>query len=403
MVTIRKKVQQALELDVQRFKQGGRTAYSLIMDLGTLDSNVPNFVNTERIEKANRRFNPTHSKRIANYIYSMDDWVLGAIVLGIDPEAIQYFSYQDRDGQDSGSMGYIRIPLDGGTSSIMILDGQHRRMAIQSVRDRLRQEIQAEKESLPLNGKDQAVQNLVTKFDSLNAMSIPVIIFEEANVKNLRRMFSDLAQTRNIDAVTKTRFDDRDPFNRAAVEIVELGRSVLLNGRVEMERTTPNRRSNNLLAINQLARCLKVLSFGYGGRASRARILEAQHKYDDLIDLGIAWADEFLPSAREEYELLYSIELEDDYIAKNRASLFAYSVTALQLLAGCHYRWREHGRPIDEFAEWLRTADFDVSSEECIFLKAGMLTLGTNTLVSQSQTVRLGIEYIVTQALLAES
>ena len=316
MVTIRKNRQQALEFDVHRYMQGGRVAYSLVMDLGTLDSNIPSFVNTDRIDKANRRFNPAHSRRIANYIYEIDDWVLGAILLGIDPDAVEFVSFQDEDGQPSEKLGYIRIPLDGGTSSIKILDGQHRRMAIQSVRDQLRQELQVAKSQLSRTGWDNDLQQLSLKSRQLDAMSIPVVLYEEANTKSLRRMFADLAQTRNIDATTKTRFDDRDPYNRAAVEIVELGRSTLLAGKVEMERTSPRRTSNDLLAINQLARCLKVLQYGYGGRASRERIREAQHNYDDLLDAGIDWADEFLPSARQEYEDLCSIELEEDLCRK---------------------------------------------------------------------------------------
>lgn len=400
MVTVRSRNRErVLEFDAQRYQQSGRTAYALVMDLGTLDSVIPSYVNTERIDKANRRFNPTHSRRIAEYIYSSPDWVLGTIILGIDPDAVEFLAYEDADGQSSQTLGFIRVPLDGASSSIKILDGQHRRMAIHTVRDRLRQEIQREKELSSNNGHDLRLQELTEKSAKLDKMSITVDLYEEANTTNLRRMFADLAQTRNIDATTKTRFDDRDPFNRAAVELVELGRSELLAGRVEMERTTPGRNSNCLLSINQLARCLKVLNFGYGGRASRARILEAQHKYEDLIDMGIHFADEFLPSAREEYAELCSIELEEDFVAKNRPHYFAYSVTAIQLLAGCYFRWVELGRKSDELANWLQQADFDVESEDCLFRKAGMLTVGKNTLVSQSQTVKMAVEYIVVRAL----
>ncbi len=400
MVTVRRSREQFLELDAHRYQQGGRTAYSLVMGMGKLDANIPNFVNTERIDKANRRFIPNHSKRIADYIYDIDDWVLGAILLGIDPDELEFVAYKAEDGQLSQNLGCIRIPLDGGTSSLQILDGQHRRMAIQSVRDRLRQEIQVEKELASKNGHDNRLHELTRKFSRLNQMSIPVVIYEEANTKNLRRMFSDLAQTRNIDATTKTRFDDRDPFNKAAVELVELGRSELLANRVEMERTTPLRRSDDLLAINQLSRCLKVLKYGYGGRASRTRILEARDQYDELIDLGIEWADDFLPSAREEYEELCSIELEEDFVAKNRANYLAYSVTVLQMLAGCFHDWTEKGQPWAELAAWIREADFGRSSTESIFRINGMLSTGEPpTLVSRKQEVKATIGYIVAQAL----
>ena len=402
MVKVRKSRQQYLEFDAQKYQQGGRTAYSLIMDLGTLDSNIPNFVNTERIDKANRRFHPTHAKRIAEYIYDFDDWVLGAILLGMDPDDLEFIPYEDTEGQASATLGFVRIPLDGGTSSIKILDGQHRRMAIQTVRERLRHEIQVAKDLAGKNGSNKSLSSLSRKFNQLDVMAIPVIIYSEANTKNLRRMFSDLAQTRNIDAVTKTRFDDRDPFNRAAVELVQLGRSELLAGRVDMERSTPSRTSNDLLAINQLARCLKILNFGLGGRASRARVLEAQHNYDDLLDLGITWADEFLPSARAEYEQLLSAELEEDFIASNRSHHLAYSVTVLQLMAGCYYDWTvEHGLPSEALASWLRDANFDPFSEGCMFRETGLLPGGGTTLTGQRQTVKATLEHIVEESLLS--
>ena len=403
MVTIRKNAPQSLEFDVHRYQQGGRTAYSFVMDLGTLDSNVPNTVSTERIENANRRFNPTHSRRIAEYIYDIDDWVLGAILLGIDPAYVEFTPYLEDDGQPSESLGFVRIPLDGGTSSIKILDGQHRRIAIQSARERLRQEIHTSRNRSSENGRDKNLQRLEDKFARLDGMAVPVLLYEEASIKSLRRMFSDLAQTRNIDATTKTRFDDRDPFNRAAVELVELGRSTLLAGRVEMERTTVGRTSNDLLAVNQLAKCLKVLKYGYGGRASRERIREAQHNYQELIDVGIEWADDFLPSARKEYEELISIEVEEDFVSENRSEHVTYRASIMQMLAGCLYDWNESGLPWQDLASWLRNADFNLKSDTCIFLETGMLIHGDSTLISRKQYIERTINHIVNQAKLTKS
>jgi len=402
MITVRKRKRQALEFDVQRYQQGGRTVYSLIMDLGTLDSNLPSDVNKDRVNRANRKFNPAHSDRIASYIEQCPDWVLGTIILGIDPTSVEFAPFEYADGTPVESLGALSVFLDGGASTMRILDGQHRRMAIRTIRDRLHQESLSSPGSSNNSGNGLRSKSL-EKLQRLDEMSIPVSIYEEADDKNLRRMFSDLAQTRNIDAATKTRFDDRDPFNRAAVELVELGRSVLLEGRVEMERSTPGRTSDNLLSINQLARCLKVLNYGYKGRASRARILEAENNYEELIDLGITWADDFLPSARKEYDELCSIELEESFVANNRTNYVAYNVTVLQMLADCYYRWNELDRPIEELAGWLRQADFDLNSDECIFRKTDMVTPGKPTLVSRWREINATIEYVVEQALLANS
>ena len=399
MVKIRKQEQQAVEFDVHRYQQGGRIAYSLIMDLGTVDSIVPPFVNRHRIDKANRRFNPTHAQRIAEYIYEIEDWVLGAILLGIDPAYVEFVPYLEDDGQESESLGFIRIPLDGGTSSISILDGQHRRMGIRTARERLRQEIHAQKELSSNSSKNGDLQRLQVKLDQLSHMAIPAMLYEEADTKELRQMWADLAKTRPIDATTKTRFDDRDPFNRAAVHLVELGRSTLLSGRVEMERTTAGRTSNHLLAVNQLAKCLKVLKYGYGGRASQDRIREAERNYEDLIDIGITWADEFLPAARHEYEELMSIETEEDFVSEHRSEYVTYRASIMQMLAGCLYAWNEScNLPWQDLASWLRHANFDLKSDTCIFLETGMQAAGDNTLIARKQYIERTIDTIVNQA-----
>ena len=325
-----------------------------------------------------------HARGIADYIYKNNDWVLGSIVLGLEPRSVQFLPYEDEEGKQSDFMGEFRIPLVGGMNNIEILDGQHRRMAIRLVLQELEDEIlNLSDNSANPNGKTGTrLTHLEQKLESLKGMSIPVALYVEPELQSRRRMFSDLAQTRNIDAITKTRFDDRDPYNKAALEIVELGRSELLNGKVEMERSTPARASDNLLSLNQLARCLKILKYGYGGRASRDRISEAIREINIIVDFGSSWADDFLSRSREEYESLMAIDLEEGYVASHRNDRIAYSATVLQLLAGCVYEWNLLQRPWNELADWLREADFDLNSEECIFLKSGMLFPGDTSLIS---------------------
>ena len=239
----------------------------------------------------------------------------------------------------------------------------------------------------------------------------------EADITNLRRMFSDLAEHRPIDKATKTRFDDRDPFNLAAIELAGVdgkpASSEILIGRVEIERSTPLRNSENLLSLNQLARCLKILRYGYGGRSSRDRIIEARQELGKIVDEGIAWVDSFLPNARKEYEALCSIELEDGYVSTNRPHTLEYSATVLQLLAGCIYEWNQRNsigvelvewmrNEDNELANWLREADFDLNSQECIFLKSGMLFPGDTSLISRSQNMKATIAYIVEHAMQKE-
>ena len=406
MVTIPPIEQQDLKSHAQFYRQGGRDAYALVMDLQTLDNILPTPPPeaSTKIVGSNRKFHMPHAQAIRDYLYREEDWVLGTILLGIDPSYVKFRPY-DESGKTSESLGRLEIALVGGLSSIEILDGQHRRMAIRLVLRQLKKEL-SDLEALGKNGTaatENRLESLRNRLETLNRMSIPLSIYAEPDVTNRSRMFSDLAKTRNIDAITKARFDDRDPFNRAAQEIVDNGLSEMLRGKVEMERSTPPRDSDNLLSLNQLARCLSILFYGYGSRVSRARVVESQGRFAEIVDEGIAWADEFLANARKEYDDLCSIELEPDFVANNRSRYIAYSVTALQLLASCVFECRKRGFPLASLASWLRQADFDLDSDECIFLEAGMYIPGESSLASRRKNMQDGIDYIVTQAMLANS
>ena len=108
-----------------------------------------------------------------------------------------------------------------------ILDGQHRRMALQRVSGgssptsgnsrnlnvcpgKNDWKGQSPKEATGGNlAGSELSNNLTWRFRSS--------IYEEADIKQIWSLFSDLAEHRPIDKATKTRFDDRDPFNLAAI------------------------------------------------------------------------------------------------------------------------------------------------------------------------------------------
>ena len=403
MMNIRSLEQPEWKFHAQSYHQGGRRAYAITMDLETLDSILPtpDPEASTKIVGNNRRFHMNHAKNIANYLdENVGNWVLGNIVLGIDPRYVKFVPYEE-GGKPSESLGEFRVSAVGGTSSLEILDGQHRRMAIRLVLKKLEGEIGTGQSDNSFRAKRRVHRDPEAKLDYLKQMSVQVAIYEEPDQKTRARMFAELAKTRNIDAITKARFDDRDPFNRAALKLVDHGLSNLLRGRVEMERSTPPQGSDKLLSLNQLSRCLAILRYGHGSRVSRDRIQESNRDFDEIVDTGIAWADEFLPAARQEYEALDSMELEDGFIAATRADRFAFSVTVLQLLAGCYHEWIRSRRPIGDLAHWIRNADFERESDACIFRQSGMLAEGSPSLVSRRQSVKATIDYIIHHALVA--
>ena len=135
-----------------------------------------------------------------------------------------------------------------------MFDGQHRRRAIKNALSAL------------ARNRQEAASLL-----ALREASLPIMLYVEDRIEKLRQMFADAAQTRAIERNTVTRFDLRDAFNVAALWTAE--ESDLFSGRVEMERASVPRSSNNIIAINQLAITLKTMEVGY--KAGSAKIAMA--------------------------------------------------------------------------------------------------------------------------------
>ena len=244
---------------------------------------------------------------------------------------------------------------------------------------------------------EQLVQTR-SKREALEQQSVPIVLYEEGDIKALRRMFADAAKTKPIEAVTRARFDDRDPFNLAAYEVAE--QSELLRGRIDMERNAVARTSPNLLSFNQVATTLKTLMFGYYGRVSRVRRLEIEADHEPMIKLGVEWADDFLPTTCNEYEELLKRETEDDsLIPTMRQGTFALNATVLRVLAACFHGWREEvGEDVEPLAQFIRRQSFRNTLENSLLVRAGLVMPGTTSPAGRRQEVQKTIRYILRNA-----
>ena len=400
---------QSFRIPAHRFTQGHRTVFTFALDLRQLDSILPQRIDEDVVREANRRLTPSHAKRIENYLKEHEDWVLGAILLGIDTEAVTFNPFLDENGRPNPMFGELKIPYNR-MNSLRLFDGQHRRRAIQDMlsgfvkeENELLRSIDDENESD--QGPDTAkmlkerLAQVREKREFLETQSLPIVLYKEGNIKALRQMFADAAKTKSIEAVTRARFDDRDPFNRAAYEIRE--RSELFRcGRIEMERNTVARTSPSLLAFNQLATTLKTLMFGYYGRVSRIRNTELQVDHEPIVKLGIEWADDFLPACCGEYEQLLNPEIEDASVIPDiRRKTFALNATVLRVLAACFHGWREEvGEDTERLAEFLRKHSFKNTLKKPMLVRAGLVRPGDTSPVARKQEVQKAIRYILRNA-----
>ena len=240
------------QLPAHRFQQGHRVVYYFTLDLATLDGLLPQRIDDSVVRETNRRLTPSHARDIQQYLEDRPDWLLGALLLGISPDALEFYPHQEKDGNEyNPNFGELRV-ITNRANTMRIFDGQHRRRAIQDTLYRLG------------NAEGQ-----LDKLTELQGASVPIVLYAEDDIRELRQMFTDASKTKRIEANVVTRFDKRDPFNLAAMHLVD--ESQLFGGRVELDTTTVARGSQTLLSVNQLAQALRVMTVGYGRRVSRVQ------------------------------------------------------------------------------------------------------------------------------------
>ena len=367
-----------LTVPAHKFRQGGRDVYAFALDLETLDELLPDRVDDRVVKDANRPLTPSHAKRIQKYLEDRPDWLLGTLLLGVSPDAVEFNSYVE-EVNAMGTVGELRIGVRG-LESMKMFDGQHRRRAIRDVLDELSQS-----------------HRHVTKLSFLKEASLPVMLYAEDDIDALRQMFADAAKTRIIERNTLTRFDLTDAFNLAALWVSD--NSDLFIGRVEMERASVPRSSHNIIAINQLAVTLKTLEIGYRGRVSKDRNDRYILALDSLYDRCQAWADDFMPAARQEYNDLIAGEIDNSDIPQQRTATMAYNATVIRILAGCYYEWTKEGDDWAPLAKFLREASLKPESyADALLVDAGVVPPGGISPDAQQRLVIQAIDYIVRHA-----
>lgn len=370
--------QYSLQVPAHRFCQGGRYVYYFALDLETLDGLLPQRVDDGVVREANRRLTPSHAKDIQRYLDEKDDWILGALLLGIARDAVEFTPFRNElDEQPFPNFGELRIRTNR-VNTMRIFDGQHRRRAIHDILADLAEE-----------GDSRSCEKLA----ALRKASMTVVLYVEDNIRTLRQMFVDASKTKRIEGNTVTRFDQRDAFNRVAVRLADS--SSLFKGRVEMDRSTVPRTSRSLLAVNQLAATLKSLEVGYGRRVSRDLNEYYMRNLDDLYRRCLAWSDDFMPAAREEYSGLLSGSIDNSEIPQLRTSTFAYNVSFIRVLAACYFRWMREYESWNPLADFIRRASITPGSGYGLLVNAGLVSPGGTNLLARRQEVAMATEHIV--------
>ena len=121
---------------------------------------------------------------------------------------------------------------------------------------------------------------------------------------------------------------------------------------------------------------------------------------DDLYERCWTWSDEFMPSARDEYEWLMAGDIDNSEIPSEAGDVLGLQrhrrTPARRLLLRVGPRTVRIGTPL---AEFIRSSSLEPGSGKgALLVDAGLVAAGGTTPFARAQLVTSAIDYIVRQA-----
>ena len=196
-------IEMGFKIEAMKIRQGRRTVYVGSMSMGEANRVLPRRPEDQydTITETNRAIDTRHVDRIVEYVGTREDWYLPSVVLSVPESSVRF-----TDGA---------LDIDDG---LLILDGQHRRLAIER---RIR--------ILSESGRDDEL----AEFES---SALPFCLVVESDGQSARQMFADMANGKSIDKLTRLEFDSTDPFNNVSRRVCEESR--MLKGRIHPTKGT---------------------------------------------------------------------------------------------------------------------------------------------------------------------
>lgn len=332
-----------------RYKQGGRTVYSLDLSLTQIASIIP-APDPNVVQPGNRMIRPAHAAAFGEYIRNNDDYVVPAIILR-GAEAFKFETVESVEGSDFGVLELPRLAVN----DLHILDGQHRILGIHMATRAIADELDKAKSQLALARKNEdenaqaefkkriaVLQGQRKRFDS-ERMNLQIVI--ETDPNDVHQMFYDIADNAlGITSAVRVRFDTRKIANR-------VGQAVLLHpllvDRVDLENDRLGRSNPNLLSAKHVADLVRILAVGLEGRISRR--LESELSEHELT----SQACEFFDTLSAAFPKLAAVRegVLDPSILRSE-SLLGSPVT-LRVLAGVWYELRQQGVEMQEIENFF--------------------------------------------------
>lgn len=354
-----------LRFFASRYKQGGRTVYSLDLSIAQVVGLVSE-PDPDRPQPGNRRIQPLHAQAFGDYIREHPEWVAPALIL----RASNTFAFDGIESIEGTDFGVVSLPMLS-IGDLHILDGQHRilgmHMAVRDISEEL-DTARAQLAAARKGGDDpNSVEHLQGVIKRLNAQRrrfeterMAIQLFVETDQRAYQQMFYDVADNAlGITASVRARFDTRKITNRILNDVMK---HPLLNGRVDLERDRLGRINTNFLSAKHVVDIVRIISVGLEGRISRR--LEDELQEQDLI----ARTFEFFDTLTLAFHQLAQVQDGSVTPAELRQHSMLGSPVTIRVLAGAYYELRNKGRDQEAIMRYFEHLDPFLSAPATDFL-----------------------------------
>lgn|GEM_PF-515441 len=292
-----------------RYKQGGRTVFSLSLSPAQLVGLVPR-PDPKIPNPGNRAIKESHARSFADYYLTHKDWVIPGIIL----RAGDIFKFEsDMEASDGFGQWGILSFSKRAASSIQILDGQHRTLGFHIAQGVIKQRIEkardfrarairqenGDKHAPLVKEAEGQLRDARLLEDRFSKEHIIVEVHVTDDAQEYRQMFFDIADNAmSISASTKTRFDTRKVVNRATAM---LDGHPLLENRVERDKDRLAQNSDYFLSLKHVADIVRATLVGLDARVGKAMERDLDDRF--VADSAKRFFDDLMTSFPQLYSM----------------------------------------------------------------------------------------------------
>jgi hypothetical protein len=321
-----------------RYKQGGRTVYSLDLSPSEIIDTVKQ-PDPETPSPGNRAIRSAHADGFARYFRERSEWVSPSIML----RTANTFDFKELETSiDIGGIqfGWLTIPRRN-LGDLHIVDGQHRILGMFRASNAITAELDKARSRLVNAGRVEGKGSIAEKEamkviagldmqrDRMAAERVNVQIFVEADEKAYRQIFYDVADNAlGITASVRSRFDSRKIVHRSLSETTA---HPLLKGRVDPEGDRMGPSSPYAMGAKHVAEIIRTTNVGLDGRVSRRQ--EDELKEADMVKQ----AKSYLDVVTEAFPQFQAMTAGQVMPAVLRKTSLLGSVLFVRVLGGAYY------------------------------------------------------------------